>query len=258
MSAGGVLWFLAASGMAAAGSLVPPSELVIDRIPGFELTSGPAADLTYEEYAALEPGSVGHLDPESEQATGLIATLEVWTDPAADEIIVVELVRAIDEQGATTFVDQAAANAIAIGLGATDPPFGGAWSYSGGVEDSWTNVVSWNQGVYAVTMTQLALVETDRDTIDSAAFRQVELILAATGAEVSEAAAIDDDAPPPPTDAPETTLALGTDDEDAGGFPIAGAAVAGLALLAGLLLLARRRRDTAPLDTTSELETTTS
>lgn len=261
MSAGGVLWFLAASGMAAAGSLVPPSELVIDRIPGFELTSGPAADLTYEEYSALEPDSVGHLGPESEQATGLVATIEVWTDAAADETIGVELVRAIDEEGATTFVDQTAANAIAIGLAATDPPFGGAWSYSGAFEDTWTNVVSWNQGVYAVTMTQLALVETDRVTLDTAALRQVELILAATGAEVSEAAAIDDDAPPPPTDAPEPTSALGTadqdDDEDAGGFPIAGAAVAVLALLAVLLLLARRRRDAAPLDTASELENTT-
>ena len=207
MSAGDVLWSLAVAGIAAAGSLAGPSELVLDRIPGFELTSGPATDLTYEEYAALEPDSVAHLDPESELATGLIATLEVWTNTANDHIIVVELVRAIDEQGATTFVDQAAANAIAIGLGATDPPFGGAWSYSGGL-DSWTNVVSWNQGVYAVTMTQRSPVETDREALDTAALRQVELILAATGAEVSEAAAVDGNAPPPPTDSSASIRAI--------------------------------------------------
>ena len=255
MSAGDVLWSLAVAGIAVTGALVAPSELVIDGIPGFELTSGPAIDLSYEEYAALEPDSVAHLDPESEQATGLVATLEVWTDTTSDHIIVVELVRAIDEEGATTFVDQAAANAIAIGLAATDPPFGGAWSYSGGLDD-WTIVVSWNQGVYAVTMTQLSVAEADRDALDTAALRQVELILAATGAEVSEAAAVDDDAPPPPTESPVPTSA--PVDDDAGGLRIAGAVVAAVALLALILMVARRRRGTAALDDpANELEPTT-
>lgn len=247
MSAGGVLWSLTVAGIAAAGSLAAPSELVIDRIPGFELTSGPIADLSYGEYADLEPDSVAHLEPASEQADGMAAAIGVWTDTSDDQIIVVELVRAIDEQSATTFVDQAAANAIAIGLAATDPPFGGAWSYSGGL-DGWTNVVSWNQGVYAVTMTQRSLVETDRQALDTAALRQVELILAATGAEVSEAAAIDDDAPPPPTESPEPTRAPVIGDEDSGGFPIAGAVAVALALLAVILVFARRRRSNAPLD----------
>jgi len=254
MSAGTVLWSLAVASIAGAGSLVAPSELVIDRIPGFELTSGPATDLNYDEYVALEPDSVAHLDPESEQASGLVASLEVWTHATSDHTIVVELVQAIDEASATTFVDQTAANAIAIGLAATDPPFGGAWSYSGGLDD-WTNVVSWNQGVYAVTMTQHSVAEADRTALDTAAIRQVELILAATGAEVSEAAAVDDDAPPPPTDAPEPTSA--PVDEDPGGLPIAGAAVAAVALGALILVIARRRRGAAPLDDpANELEHT--
>ena len=247
MSAGGVLWSLAVAGIATAGSLASPSDLVIGRIPGFELTSGPATDLTYEDYAAIQPASVAHLDPESDQATGLVATLEVWTDTAADHTIVVELVRAIDEHGATTFVDQAAANAIAIGLAATDPPFGGAWSYSGGLDD-WTNVVSWNQGVYAVTMTQRSLAETDREALDAAAFRQVELILAATGAEVSEDAAVDGNAPPPPTEAPGPTSAPLIDDEDGGGLLVTGAVVMAFALLAVIVVVARRRRGGAALD----------
>jgi hypothetical protein len=240
MSTGGVLWSLVVTALTGAGSLAAPSELVIDSIPDFELTSGPAVDLDYDGYAALEPGSVAHLDPTSEQAVGMVAAIEIWTDTTADEIIVIELVRAIDEQSATTFVDQAAANAIAIGLAAADPPFVGAWSYSGGFEDTWTNKVAWNQGPFAVTMTQLSLNETDRDTIDAAALRQVELIFDATGLEVSDAAAVVDDAPAPPTDAPEPTAAPA--DGDSGRLPTVVMLVAALAVVVVAFVIARRRR----------------
>jgi hypothetical protein len=232
-----VLRTMVLAGIATTGVLANPSELVIDDIPGFELTSAPAVDLTYEEYVEREPDSVAHLDPESDAAAGMLAAIEVWTGRTADDVIVVELIRAIDEQTATTFVDQAAANSIAVGLAATDPPFGGAWSYSGAVEDGWTNIVAWNQGPYAVMLTQRTAVETDRETIDPAAIRQVEIILGTTGAEVSDAAAVADDAPTAPTEAPppeETTT---------GGFPV-GTFVLVLAVVgvaAGVLLQQRRK-----------------
>jgi hypothetical protein len=244
MSASGVLWSITATGLAAA-ALASPSELVLDRLPGFELTDGPAVDLSYADFAAYEPDSVAHLEPDSDEATGMLAAIEVWTGTSSEGRIVVELVRAIDDESATTFVDQAAANAIAIGLAATDPPFGGAWSYSGPFDDSWTDVVSWNQGPYAVTMTHVSLVETDRSAIDTAAVRQAEIILEVTGAEVSDDAAVANDAPPPPTEAPEPTEAPITDDDDGGGLPggiVVGVAVALLAVAAIGLLVARRRR----------------
>jgi hypothetical protein len=232
-----VLRALVVAGAATTGALANPSELVIDDIPGFELTSRPVSDLTYEEYAELEPDSVAHLDPESEEAVGMLAAIEVWTGRAPDDVIVVELIRAIDDEAATTFVDQAAANSIAVGLAATDPPFGGAWSYSGAADDGWTNIVAWNQGPYAVMLTQVTPVETDRATIDPAAVRQVEIILDATGAEVSEDAAVADDAPTPPTDAsaPEET--------ETGGFPVGTVVLvlAVVAVAAGVLLQQRRK-----------------
>jgi MYXO-CTERM domain-containing protein len=242
MAAGGVLWSLAVSSFAAAAVVVPPSELVIDGVPGYELTSGPTVDLTYADYAELQPDSVAHLDPESEAATGMIGAVEEWT--AGDRSIVIEVIRAIDDKSATTFVDQTAANAIAVGLGATDPPFGGAWSYSGGLDD-WTNVVSWSQGPYAVTLTLVSRVETDRAPIDAAAVRQAEAILDATGATVSDEAAVDDEAPPPPT---EATIPSDTDGED---FPT-GVVVVVLVLaalaVAGVVAGRRRRSDDETAD----------
>lgn len=246
-----VLWSIAVSGLATAASLAPPSELVLDSVPGFELASDTATDLDFAAYAAREPDSVGHLAPESDAAVGMVAAIEVWTDATAETSIVIELVRAIDEASATTFVDQAAANAIAIGLGATDPPFGGAWSYSGGI-DNWMNVVSWNQGPYAITMTQVALVETDRDAIDAAAVRQAEVILEATGAEVSDAAAVVD-APSPPTEAP----VIG-EDEDTGGFMVGIVIGVLLTVLVGAgILIAARRRSATPPEQPAEAERTT-
>lgn len=238
------MWSLVVSGVAAAGALVPPSELVIDGVPGYELTSGPPVDLTYADYAALQPDSVAHLEPESDAATGMIGAVEVWT--AGDRTVVIEVIRAIDDKSAMTFVDQTAANAIAIGLGATDPPFGGAWSYSGGLDD-WTNVVSWSQGPYAITLTQVSRVETDRAPIDTAAVRQAEAILDATGAKVSEDAAVDDDAPPPPTGAtvPPTVA------DDGGGFPVGvvvvALVVAAIAVVAVVVGRRRRSADATPV-----------
>jgi MYXO-CTERM domain-containing protein len=246
MSASGVLWSLAVSGLAAVGAWAPPSELVLDTVPGFELTSGDATDLGYADYLELEPDSLAHLDPESEEAVGMLGAIEVWTDAAAQEQIVIEVVRAVDEPSAKSFVDQAAANAIAVGLGATDPPFAGAWSYSGGT-DEWTNKVSWSQGPYAITLTHVSPGETDRTRLDAAALQQAEAILDATGAEVSEDAAVDDDAPPAPTEAPEPTPLSPSVDED-GGVPTAvvvAIVLAGAAVLL-LLVLWRRRRDRTP------------
>lgn len=241
MSASGVLWYLAVAALAAAGPTTPPSELVIDDVPGYELTSGPATDLTYAEYAAAEPDSVGHLEPESEAALGLRAAVEEWT--TAETTLTIELVLAIDEASATTFVDQTAATSIATGLAATDPPFGGAWSYSGGLDTTWTNIVAWNQGPYAVTMTQSATREISRTVLDNAAVRQAELILEATGAAVSEDAGVADDAPPPPTDGTEPTVAPTEDDADRGGeLPaVVVGSVAAAAVVAALVLIRRRR-----------------
>lgn len=249
---------MAVAGLAAGAPLAPPSELVLDSVAGFELVGAAATDLDFATYAEREPNSVDHLAPESDEAIGMLAAIEVWTDAVAETSIVIELVRAIDEASATTFVDQAAANSIAVGLAATDPPFGGAWSYSGGLDDSWTNVVSWNQGPYAVTLTQLALVETDRDAIDAAAVRQAEIILEATGAEVSEDAAVAD-APPPPTEAttPAEAPVVGAG-EDTDGFPV-GIVIAVLlaVLVAAGIVIAGRRRAATSTEQPAEAERTT-
>lgn len=234
------MWSIVVAGMAATGTLATPSELVLDEMSGFELVGGPAIDLSFAEFAAVAPDSVTHLEPESEQALGLVATVETWDDTVTGSSLVIELVLAIDEKSATTFVDQAAANAIALGLAAADPPFVGAWSYSGGLED-WANVVSWNQGPYAVTMTQWSEDETDRTAIDDAALRQAEVIFAATGLEVSDDAAVDEEAPSPPTDVPPATEPPPAT-EDGNGLPIVvGGTVVVVALAAGLVLLRRRR-----------------
>lgn len=238
MSAGGVLWSFALSGLAAVATLAAPSDLVLDSVPGYELTSPPAVDLDYAGYLEEQPGSVAHLDPESEAARGMLGAVEVWTAPSGERILI-EIIRAVDDGSAMTFVDQTAANAIAVGLGATDPPFGGAWSYSGGLDDTWTNLVSWSQGPYAVTLTHVADIETDRAPIDAAAVRQAEAILAATGAEVSDEAAVADDAPPPPT---EPTTPPDDDVEDVGGFPVGLVTAAVAAVVLAALIVTRRRR----------------
>lgn len=234
------MWSIVVAGIAATGSLASPSELVLDEMPGFELSGGPATDLTFAEFAAIEPDSVTHLEPESEQALGLVATVETWDDTVTGSSLVIELVLAIDEKSATTFVDQAAANAIALGLAAADPPFVGAWSYSGGL-DEWANVVSWNQGPYAVTMTQWSEAEVDRSAIDDAALRQAELIFDSTGLEVSDDAAVDEEAPSPPTDAPPATEAPPVDVDGSDAPIVVGGTVVVVALAAGLVLLRRRR-----------------
>lgn len=182
----------------ALGAVVPPSELLVPDVVGHTSDDVPAIDLSYTEFAARRPASVAHLDPDSDEAAALVAAVATWND--GDDEIVVEIVRVADEHGATTFVDQAAATAIGNGLLATEPPFGGAWSYSGGLESTWTNLVSWSQGQYAVTLTQTTPAETQRTLIDETAIRQVEIILTATGAEVSEDAAVSDQVPGPPTD----------------------------------------------------------
>lgn len=227
---------LVVTGVATAGPLVSPSELLLEVIPAFELTSGPATDLDFEAFSVVEPGSVAHIDPESEEAAGLTAAIETWSDGSGEQTITVEIVRAIDDEAAATFVDQAAANSIAIGLGAVDPPFGGAWSYSGGLDGTWTNVVAWTQGPYAAVLTHRAPEETARTVVDTAAVEQVEIILDRTGAEVSEDAAVDDEAPTPPTEAPPPG-----DDESS--FPIGSLLVVlvfvGVAV--GVMLRQRRR-----------------
>lgn len=226
---------IVAVGMMTVGPLTPPSELVIDAIPGFELTSGPATDLDFAEFAEREPDSVAHIEPDSEVAASLTAAIAVWTAVTDDQTIVVEVVRVVDEEAAATFVDQAAANSIATGLAAVDPPFGGAWSYSGGIGDTWTNKVAWTQGPYAVTMTQLSPEETDRARVDAAAVRQVEIILDTTGAEVSEAAAVDDEAPTPPTETP-------LPDEQESSFPFGSLLVVLMVVGIGVGVVLQQRR----------------
>lgn len=232
---------MVAVGLATAGTLADPSDLVLDRVPGFERTSVPATDLTFAEYADRQPDAVAHLDPASAEAAGISVAIEVWSDAAEDEELVVQIVRAGDEQVATTFVDQAAANSIAVGLAATDPPFGGAWSYAGPSDDHWTKLIAWTQGPYAIMLIQHSPEDDDRAVIDGAAMRQAEIILEETGAEVSEEAAVADDAPPPPSDAtlPDEPEA----DEGgnaAGALIVAIAVVAGAAIALGLRRFARR------------------
>lgn len=242
MLPGGLVWSFAVVGAAVATSLAAPSDVIIDDLPGFELTSGPAVDLEYDGYFALQPESIAHLDPASEQAAGMVGAIETWSDRDSNVIIVVEVVRAIDDASATTFVDQAAGNAIAIGLAAADPPFSGAWSYSGGFEDTWEHVVSWNQGPFAVVMTQLSLDEVDRDPLDAAAFRQVELILAATGFVVSEEAAVVADAPAPPTEPTEPPPVTTPEVDDERGPATVAFGVAGIVALVAMLVVLRRAR----------------
>lgn len=230
---------LAVAGLVAVGPLLPPSELLLPDIPGFELTSVPATDLDFAEFAEIEPESVAHIDPESDEAAGLLAAIEVWTARADDAEIVVEVVRAIDDEAAATLVDQAAASSIAVGLGAIDPPFGGAWSYSGADDDGWTDVVAWTQGPYAAILTQRSRTETDRTTIDAAAVHQVEVILDATGAEVSEDASVDEEAPTPPTEAPPPV------EEEGSSFPIGSVMVVLVVVGVAVGVMVQQRRRTA-------------
>lgn len=165
-------------------TLVAPTELLPPQpSAGWELISrdagDPPTDLTFDEYAELEPDSVAHVDPESDEAAGTTATVEVWS--RADEFLVTEIVRTPDNDVANSFVDQAAANAIESGLAAADPPFAGAWSYSGPEEDSWTRVVSWAQGPYAVTLTHLSTVESDSATIAGVTSDEISRIAEITG-----------------------------------------------------------------------------
>lgn len=238
MSAAGTFSTLVASAVIATAPSVAPSRLMLDHVDGFALASEPAVDLTFDEYAELEPESVAHLDPDSDEAAGTVAAVEVWANDSGDELLVVELVQAVDEAGATSFVDQAAAVSIAAGLGAVDPPFDGAWSYAGETDETWTETVAWNQGPYAVTLTMLAIDESDVDVIDDAAVRQVQIILDETGLEVSDDAAVADEAPPPPTDGSNA-------DDDAssgGGIPI-GKVLLWLAVVVGAIwLIVRLRR----------------
>lgn len=234
MPAADLLRSLLVAGVATVAPLVPPSELVIEDIPGFELSVESAADLDFVEFAEVQPESVAHIAPDSDEATGLLAAVQIWDRIGSEETVVEELVRAVDEDAAATFVDQAAANSIAVGLGAVDPPFGGAWSYSGAIEDAWTNVVAWTQGPYAVIMTQTSATETDRTRLDAAAVRQVEAILDATGAEVSEEAAVADEAPTPPTEAPKP-------DEDGSGFPFGSLVVVLLVVGVGVGVMLQQR-----------------
>jgi hypothetical protein len=230
MSAAGIIRTVVVS--ATIVSLPAPSELMLDRIDGFTLTSEPATDLTYEEYAQLEPDSVGHIEPGSDAANGMSAAVEVWSNATDDQRIDVELVRALDEAGATSFVDQAAALSIAIGLAAVDPPFDGAWSYAGPADEAWTEMVAWSQGPYAVTLTLLAAAETDGEVMREASVRQVQLILDATGIEVDDAAAVADEAPPPPTESPSDDT-----DESAGSGISIGKVLLWLVIIGGGIVL---------------------
>lgn len=237
MSIGGTLVV-----MVTAATLVSPTSLLISDVPGFSLSGEPAVDLPFQDYSARRSTEISHLEPDSEEAAGLVATIQVWSDGA--ERIVVEIVRAIDESSATTFVDQSAAQAIAEGLLATDPPFVGAWSYSGGLDGDWTNLVSWNQGPYAVTLTHRSPDERPRDLVDGLAVRQAEIVLTATGATVDEDAAISEEAPGPPTEP--------GDRAESGGSSVGQTAVwlVLAAVLAVALIVRRRVRPTRSDDTT--------
>lgn len=235
MSLVGTLHVLVVAGIAAGGPLIPPSELVLDALPGYDLTSGPATDLDFAAFALIEPDSVAHIEPDSEEAAGLVAAMETWGSGVGDDTIVVEVVRAIDDESAATLVDQAAANSIAIGLAAVDPPFPGAWTYSGGLDGSWTNVIAWTQGPYAVLMRQLSSGEIDRASLDRAAARQAEIILDATGGEVSLEAAVG-------VDAPSSTEAPPVEETEAGfPFGMLMVVVVAVAVPAGVMLRQRRR-----------------
>lgn len=215
---------------------------MLDRVPGFTLTSEPAVDLLFDEYVAIEPDSVAHLDPASDAAQAFVGAIEVFTDTTADEVVVVEVARSLDGKAAESMVDQASATAIAKGLASTDPPFGGAWSYSGGIDDTWTNTVAWSQGPYSVVLTHLSITETARDTIDAAALRQAEIILDATGVGVSEEGAVADDAPVPPTEPPVDDASDGEGDDTGEGIPIGGLLVWAVVIAGAIWLAVRLRR----------------
>lgn len=187
--------------VAALVAVAPPSDLLpLTPADGWELTSrepGSApADLSFAEYAELEPGSVAHLDPESDDVDGIVATVDVWSR-ADEEFLVTEIVRSPDEHLATSFVDQAAARAIASGLAAADPPFAGAWAYSGAVDGSWTRVVSWSQGSYAITLTHLTLDESDPAVIGALASTQAARVADVTGDPAGDAPLPEDPSPTP-------------------------------------------------------------
>lgn len=210
----------------------PPSELALDRIAGFSLTDGPTTDLDGPAYARSRPESVSHLEPDAGVLDGLLATLQTWSGDGAT--VLVEVVRAADEGTATGFVDQAAANSIAVGLAPTDPVFGGVWSYSGTVGEEDVAVVAWSQGQYAVTMTLTgpagtAAAGTGTTVLDAAAVRQAEIILDRTGAAVSVDAIVDEEAPVPPTDGTTAPPDSDEDDDEAPALPVGGLALVVLA-----------------------------
>lgn len=159
---------------------VAPSDLLPDRpATGWERVddatlSEEPTDLDFAEFARLEPDSVAHIDPESEVAASIVAAIDVWGREGA--FVIAEVVRSPDNAVAATFVDQAAAIAIAEGLAASDPPFEGAWSYEGPVESGWSRIVSWSYGPYSMTMTQLALDERGARELVDLALDQANLI----------------------------------------------------------------------------------
>jgi hypothetical protein len=213
-----------------ATTLAMPSELLPpEPSDGWELISRDPADdptdLTFDEYAEIEPDSVAHIDPESDEAAGFTATVEVWS--RGDEFLVTEIVRTPDNDAANSFVDQAAANSIESGLAAADPPFAGAWSYSGPDEDSWTRVVSWAQGPYGVTLTHLSATESDSATIAGLTSQQITRIADITGFTPG-----DEPAPGGPSTAGPTSS-----DDGAGGIPI-GKVVLWLAAIIGAIWVA--------------------
>lgn len=192
MSAGFVIRLLAVA--SAAVAVMSPTELIADAPAGW-IQSGPSpTDLGLDAYAELSSHSVSHIEPDDEAAASITAARRTWT--RGRSTVTVEVFHAPDEDVALSFVDQAAATSIASGLATADPPFLGAWSYGGQSSGSWTRIVAWAHGPYAVVITEVSEIESDPAVIASWASAQATHVVDLTGLPAGDAPVPEDPSPP--------------------------------------------------------------
>lgn len=177
---------------------VAPDELLVDQIDGFRTTET-STDLDADDMALLRPDALAHLEPGTPERDAVVAAVRIWEGDDEDRGIdvTIELVRSLDPEAAEAVVDQAAANAVGLGLAATDPVFVGAWAYRGSMEGTEVAITSWSQGLHSVSVTVRATgaIRADEDSALGAALRrQAALVLAATGAVIEADAAVDEEA----------------------------------------------------------------
>jgi hypothetical protein len=178
------MWFVVAAALLAATAATDPTDaLVADVPPGFEPAADAPTELTYDEYAALSPDAVEHLDPASADAGDLRAAVDVWTSAEGD-VLVREVTLWATDDAAHAFVEQAVAVGTDHELSPTEPPFDGGVAFVGADQGLWTRTMSWRQGRYAMRVSHFAIIEGDETIIDEAAVALADDVERTTGNEI--------------------------------------------------------------------------